>query len=90
MEHLPGKMRMAIFYGQERIETVSPSAMVPSQPKSNVEPTDYELSDRHNITRALRQCKGNAVEAAEKLGVSRATIYRKMKKLKMLMRDRLS
>ena len=37
-------------------------------------------AERSAIVSALRQCSGNAVDAAQMLDVSRATFYRLMKK----------
>lgn len=42
-----------------------------------------KLVEEQNIKKALIACKGNAEEAAKVLGISRATIYRKISKYKI-------
>lgn len=44
--------------------------------------TTLEEMEYHSIKEALNQCEGNVTKAAEILGISRATLYRKIKKIK--------
>jgi len=39
-----------------------------------------DVLERENIIKAINLCEGNIVKSAEMLGISRATIYRKIKK----------
>ena len=41
--------------------------------------------ERRHILHALSVCKGNQTEICEKLGISRSTLWRKMKALKIQM-----
>ncbi|MCG0276197.1 MAG: sigma-54-dependent Fis family transcriptional regulator [Thermosediminibacteraceae bacterium] len=43
----------------------------------------FEALEKENVKNALLQCKGNVDRAAELLNVSRATIYRKIRKYKI-------
>jgi transcriptional regulator of acetoin/glycerol metabolism len=51
-----------------------PAAMQSSKTLSMIERVELEA-----IRKALQEAKGNRVKAADILGVSRATVYRKMK-----------
>ncbi|MCK7610766.1 GAF domain-containing protein [Roseibium sediminicola] len=44
-------------------------------------PTGFEKAERAAVMRALARAKGNVSEAARGLGVGRATLYRRMKRL---------
>lgn len=44
-------------------------------------PTGFEKAERTAVVRALTRAKGNVSEAARSLGVGRATLYRRMKRL---------
>jgi transcriptional regulator of acetoin/glycerol metabolism len=44
-------------------------------------PTGFEKAERAAVMRALARTKGNVSEAARALGVGRATLYRRMKRL---------
>ena len=41
--------------------------------------------ERRHILHALSICKGNKTEVCKKLGISRATLWRKLKELKIEM-----
>jgi transcriptional regulator of acetoin/glycerol metabolism len=45
---------------------------------------DMNIVERENIIRALDKTKNNIVNAAKLLGISRATMYRKIKKYNLL------
>jgi len=51
----------------------------PSQPASE-EVVPFEEVEKHAILEAIRKCSGDISKAARKLGLSRATIYRKLEK----------
>jgi DNA-binding NtrC family response regulator len=44
---------------------------------------NLEKMEKYLIEQALRVCKGNRTEAAEKLGISRRTLHRKLKEYKL-------
>lgn len=44
-------------------------------------PTGFERAERAAVMRALTRAKGNVSEAARALGISRATLYRRIKRL---------
>jgi transcriptional regulator of acetoin/glycerol metabolism len=46
-------------------------------------PADFEAAERNVIAEALRVHHGRVAEAARALRISRATLYRKMKTLKI-------
>lgn len=46
-----------------------------------------EEMERRHILHALSACKGNRTEVCKKLGISRATLWRKLKELKIAMED---
>ena len=58
------------------IEQLDPPAQVPA---SLQPPASRSDSDKGAITAALTICRGDVQAAAERLGVSRATLYRRMK-----------
>ena len=65
------------------------SAPVIMQPASSATGSDDIISleemERRHILHALSVCKGNQTEICEKLGISRSTLWRKMKALKIQM-----
>jgi two-component system response regulator AtoC len=52
----------------------------PSQPKSPISNTDLEELERATIQRVFEQVKGDKAQAGKMLGISRATLYRKLKR----------
>ena len=56
----------------------------------NAEPVEEEIlsleeMERRHILHALSICKGNKTEVCKRLGISRATLWRKLKELKIEM-----
>jgi transcriptional regulator with PAS, ATPase and Fis domain len=49
-------------------------------PTSNEEVISMQELEKENIEKAIYNCEGNIVKAASRLNISRATIYRKIKK----------
>jgi two-component system nitrogen regulation response regulator GlnG len=43
--------------------------------------------ERRHILHALSICKGNRTEVCKRLGISRATLWRKLKELKIAMEE---
>lgn len=54
------------------------------------EPESLADMERQIIGNALHKCKGNVSQAAKMLGIGRATLYRKMKKLNITILDNVS
>lgn len=81
-EHLPGKMRMSIFYQTQEDESTSNYSL-------NVRPSIYHpaFNELDIIRQTLQHTQGDVEAAAKEMGSSRATLYRKMKKYKLLKRD---
>ncbi|MCT8158863.1 helix-turn-helix domain-containing protein [Pseudoruegeria sp. SHC-113] len=51
-------------------------------------PTGFEKAERAAVIRALARSDGNVSEAARQLGIGRATLYRRMKRLGLSEKDR--
>ena len=51
-----------------------------SEPASGVSSTDLEDIERDTIQRVFEQAKGDKTLAGKMLGISRATLYRKLKR----------
>lgn len=72
----------------ERIFYLSPGRTLDIsllQPASEIlseeEPlSDQDMEEAEHLQAVLRECRGNVDEAAERLGLSRATLYRRLKK----------
>lgn len=75
------------------VKTTEPaSAQIPLEPKEpprhevcaeSQELLSLEEMERRHILHALSVCKGNQTEICEKLGISRSTLWRKLKALKI-------
>jgi DNA-binding NtrC family response regulator len=63
---------------------------VPSSPGSNLSSTDLEDIERVTIQRVFEQVKGDKALAGKMLGISRATLYRKLKRYNIGTRPMLS
>jgi DNA-binding NtrC family response regulator len=61
-------------------ETLLLEATSPSRASSNLSSTDLEDIERATIERVFVQVKGDKVLAGKMLGISRATLYRKLKR----------
>ncbi|WP_407440465.1 sigma-54 dependent transcriptional regulator [Fibrobacter sp.] len=71
----------AIEYPQEPQK----KAEVPTTEPDSDEILSLEEMERRHILHALAVCKGNQTELCERLGISRSTLWRKMKALKIEM-----
>lgn len=76
-DELPGIAfeRSASSLVQEKTETVDEDEKILS----------LEEMERRHILHALSVCKGNRTEVCKRLGISRATLWRKLKELKIIM-----
>ena len=55
--------------------------MLPGKPKSTkTQVFSLEENEKIIIRDAMRECNGNLSETADRLGITRATLYRKIKK----------
>ncbi|KQL40330.1 hypothetical protein AN960_06405 [Bacillus sp. FJAT-25509] len=80
--------RLVLLSGEE---TISIGALPPKMLQSTLLSTGYDDSlqddlndfEKNKIIEAIQTEKGNKQAAAKKLGISRATLYNKMKKLKI-------
>ena len=70
---------------------IAPASIVAAKPAAaQTEPASDEIlsleeMERRHILHALSVCKGNQTEICEKLGISRSTLWRKIKALKIQM-----
>jgi DNA-binding NtrC family response regulator len=74
-EHLPARLR-------EAASDPTPERATASTPRAEPlasEDLNLERLERRAIERALQRTSGNLVEAGRLLGLSRATLYRKLK-----------
>jgi len=55
-------------------------AVVPDSPRAPMSTTDLEDIERATIQRVFEQVKGDKALAGRMLGISRATLYRKLKR----------
>jgi transcriptional regulator with PAS, ATPase and Fis domain len=72
-EHLPTHILQSTGISDIKKETVVERESVPSV--LNLESAEYNL-----VVSSLEKCQGNVKKAAEMLGISRRTMYRKMQK----------
>lgn len=69
-----------------RVFGFSPMGELPPRPANDVlgresGPTGFEKAERAAVIRALTRADGNVSKAARQLGIGRATLYRRMKRL---------
>jgi len=74
--------RLACFGGGERISwELLPDEILAHHKKIDLSLNEARgLSEEAHIKKALHECGHNVSEAARMLGISRSTMYRKMKK----------
>jgi transcriptional regulator of acetoin/glycerol metabolism len=58
----------------------APADLAPSMPTSSASSSDLEDIERATIQRVFEQVNGDKVMAGKMLGISRATLYRKLKR----------
>ena len=63
------------------------TSTAPQNDSSNEEILSLEEMERRHILHALSICKGNRTEVCKRLGISRATLWRKLKELKIAMEE---
>lgn len=78
MEHLPGEMNMLYKSPFPSLSQKTESDVTINR-KQSMSQTEKEI-----IVQALRKCQGNRTKAAEMLGVSRTTLYHKIKKYQII------
>ena len=68
------------IFGLQRTGTISarPAADILGREDG---PTGFQKAERAAVVRALARADGNVSQAARQLGVGRATLYRRMKRL---------
>jgi transcriptional regulator of acetoin/glycerol metabolism len=75
INHLPGDMRIPLLYPHGELASDSDPL---SGERKNLEMNEAEL-----LRKAISMANGNMTKAAEILGVGRATLYRKIRKLRI-------
>ena len=78
LDDLPEKIRSCYDHRNQTLSALA--AKPPVRAESALIPFTPEETEKDAITRALRSTNGNVTRAAEQLGFSRRTMYRKMKK----------
>lgn len=82
LDDLPEKIRSCYDHRSQTFSAMAPNPPVRTEPV--MIPFTPEETEKDAITRALRSTNGNVTRAAEQLGFSRRTMYRKMKKYSIL------
>jgi transcriptional regulator of acetoin/glycerol metabolism len=67
-----------------------PNPKAPESPQSTLTATDLEDIERATIQRVFEQVNGDKVVAGKMLGISRATLYRKLKRYNIGARSELA
>ena len=82
LDDLPDKLRF------NHVPYPSPSILTLEEPSQanqpELIPMNREEIEKNTIIRALQRANGNVTRAAEEIGISRRTIYRKMKKFQIM------
>ena len=60
---------------QDKRDSVDQQPEIQTNPKDTL---DMEANEKYLIQKALEECKGKRTKAAEKLGISRRTLHRKL------------
>ena len=75
--HLPPEVREASLQGADSRAVVAPAtALVQRYYRT---PAQQEGQEKEMLIRALNECRGNKAAAAEKLGMSRTTLWKRLK-----------
>ena len=80
LEAEPVELRGISFEGSGKTEKKSAA-----ESEEDGELLSLEEMERRHILRALSVCNGNRTEVCKRLGISRATLWRKLKELKIMM-----
>ena len=83
IEDQTGAAEMAVPAANTVVKPAASVAFTPAEQGDDI--ISLEEMERRHILHALSVCKGNQTEICEKLGISRSTLWRKMKALKIQM-----
>jgi DNA-binding NtrC family response regulator len=83
IEDQTGAAEMAVPAANTVVKPAASVAFTPAEQGEDI--ISLEEMERRHILHALSVCKGNQTEICEKLGISRSTLWRKMKALKIQM-----
>lgn len=83
IEDQTGAAEMAVPAANAVVKPAASVACTPAEQGDDI--ISLEEMERRHILHALSVCKGNQTEICEKLGISRSTLWRKMKALKIQM-----
>ena len=83
IEDQTGAAEMAVPAANAVVKPAASVAFTPAEQGEDI--ISLEEMERRHILHALSVCKGNQTEICEKLGISRSTLWRKMKALKIQM-----
>jgi DNA-binding NtrC family response regulator len=81
--HLPARLREDVPAEAAQTAASSPPPSPPRTASVETEELNLERLERRAIERALERTRGNLAEAGRLLGLSRATLYRKLKTYKL-------
>ncbi|WP_240377137.1 sigma-54-dependent Fis family transcriptional regulator [Bacillus piscicola] len=76
----PGNIREIKNVVEQLLFNMEGTSILPCDIPPEIHRTQETESEKNNLVQAIRSSKGNVTQAAERLGISRATMYRKMKK----------
>ena len=81
--HLPARLREEVPAAAAQPDANGPSPSHSRTASKETEELNLERLERRTIERALERTRGNLAEAGRLLGLSRATLYRKLKTYKL-------